>query len=553
MKFKRQYLRSWSKKQCFLVLVLLAFVSSAQLKTTVDTTSIKIGEELLYSIEAEIDSTTVVVFPEGQTFKPMEMIESYAADTLRGNFKSKLIKKYGLTQFDSGAYTIPRQKILVGNKTIFSDSLRIIVQPVAVDTTKQKLYDIKPVIHVVNQRSFFDHYYWALILFLVCSGGVIYWLSYRKKTLSKEEKIAALPPYRRAKLALDKLDEQSYFEDQKVKEFYSELTFILRKYLNEKVYDQSLESTTEELIQRLSALRDANHVSINKETIKNIQATLQRADLVKFAKSKPDFEIARMDKHVIDKEIDHVRAALPEPSEEDLLKDLAYQKELKLKQKRKKIIVVGLSFVGILIAAFVGFSIVYGFNSVKDTVLRNPSKLLLETEDWVTSEYGAPGIIVETPKVLERQKKEKLYETTDSLNTKVFTYDNSKFPLEIIVKSSKKNSSDNAKNSSNEPLDLIKIADYELSLLEKKGAVNIIPRNEKFVSPNGQEGVKTYGTATLAFKSGRLTEGSFVILGFSTAAVLQQLIIVWKTDDPYSQQIVERILNSVELIKPNDS
>ena len=326
MKFKRQYLRSWSKKQCFLVMVLLAFVSSAQLKTTVDTTSIKIGEELLYSIEAEIDSTTVVVFPEGQTFKPMEMIESYAADTLRGNFKSKLIKKYGLTQFDSGAYTIPRQKILVGNKTIFSDSLRIIVQPVAVDTTKQKLYDIKPVIHVVNQRSFFDHYYWALILFLVCSGGVIYWLFYRKKTLSKEEKIAALPPYRRAKLALDKLDEQSYFEDQKVKEFYSELTLILRKYLNEKVYDQSLESTTDELVQRLSALRDSKHVSINKETIKNIQATLRRADLVKFAKSKPDFEIARMDKHVIDKEIDHVRAALPEPSEEDLLKDLAYQK-----------------------------------------------------------------------------------------------------------------------------------------------------------------------------------------------------------------------------------
>jgi len=192
MKFKRQYLRSWSKKQCFLVMVLLAFVSSAQLKTSVDTTSIKIGEELLYSIEAEIDSTTVVVFPEGQTFKPMEMIVNYTADTLHGNFKSKLIKKYGLTQFDSGAYTIPRQKILVGDKTIFSDSLRIIVQPVAVDTTKQKLYDIKPVIHVVNQRSFFDHYYWVFILFLVCVGGVIYWLFYRKKHFLRMRK---LQPY----------------------------------------------------------------------------------------------------------------------------------------------------------------------------------------------------------------------------------------------------------------------------------------------------------------------------------------------------------------------
>ena len=120
-----------------------------------------------------------------------------------------------------------------------------------------------------------------------------------------------------------------------MKEFYSELTFILRKYLNEKVYDQALESTTEELIVSLNILKDAKEILINKETIENIQGTLQRADLVKFAKSKPDFEIARMDKHVIDKEIDHVKAALPEPNEEELLKDLAYQKELEQKRKRK--------------------------------------------------------------------------------------------------------------------------------------------------------------------------------------------------------------------------
>ena len=105
-----------------------------------------------------------------------------------------------------------------------------------------------------------------------------------------------MPPYKQAKLALSKLDEQLYFENQKIKEYYSDLTFILRKYLNEKVYDQSLESTTEELVTRLNLLKDSKDVLIKKITIKNIQQILKRADLVKFAKSKPDFEIARMDK-----------------------------------------------------------------------------------------------------------------------------------------------------------------------------------------------------------------------------------------------------------------
>jgi len=62
------------------------------------------------------------------------------------------------------------------------------------------------------------------------------------------------------------------------------------------------------LIVRLNILKDAKEILIHKETIENIQGTLERADLVKFAKSKPDFEIARMDKHIIEKEIDHVKS-----------------------------------------------------------------------------------------------------------------------------------------------------------------------------------------------------------------------------------------------------
>jgi hypothetical protein len=63
---------------------------------------------------------------------------------------------------------------------------------------------------------------------------------------------------------------------------------------------------------------------------------LKRADLVKFAKSKPDYQLAKLDKNTIDLEIDHVKEGLPEPTEEELLQDLAYREALARKKKNVK-------------------------------------------------------------------------------------------------------------------------------------------------------------------------------------------------------------------------
>jgi len=93
--------------------LLLPFFLMAQVTSSVDTTSIKIGEQITYKIEVEADSVDLVVLPEGQSFLPLEVIEFYKTDTLKSLDKFKYIKKYALTQFDSGSYTIPRQKIIL--------------------------------------------------------------------------------------------------------------------------------------------------------------------------------------------------------------------------------------------------------------------------------------------------------------------------------------------------------------------------------------------------------------------------------------------------------
>ena len=98
------------------------------------------------------------------------------------------------------------------------------------------------------------------------------------------------------------------------------------------------------------------------------------------------------------------------------------------------------------------------------------------------------------------------------------------------------------------PIDLLKVAEGVLDTFEKNGTKNITTRNEQFITPNGQEGVKSFGTAEFLIEE-KLVKGEYIILGFSTPNLLQQVILTWKENDIYADQMMERILNSIELIK----
>lgn len=533
---------------CVVFCVLFSLVSAGQVASSIDSTAIKIGEELRYRIQVDVDSTSLVVFSEEQTFQPLEIINSYPIDSTKKGGYYKLTKTYGLTQFDSGVYIIPKQKIIIGDKVFYTDSLKVQVNPVVVDTTKQKLFDIKPITDVQRTRSNLWAYIALVPLTLLAVTGLVYWFFWRKKPLTEAEKIAALPPYERAKLALEKLDEDHYFQNEDVKMFYSDLTLILRQYLDEKVYDQSLESTTDELVFRLKTLQAANQISLGANTIRNIETILKRADLVKFAKSKPDFELAKLDKGTIGLEIKQVKEGLPEPTEEELLQDLEYREALEGKQKRKKQKQIVAGVVGVFVVAITFLIVQSGFTNVKDTVLRNPSKLLLEKTHWVKSEYGAPGITLSTPNVLERQTIKVSEEMKDKVQLVAFACAGKDTPIDVFVTSSKYASVTGKDGKEKEvPIDVLESTEAVLNRFEKEGAKNIISRNEQFITPNGQEGVKTFGTAEFIIND-TLTKGVYVVLGFSTPNLLQQVILIWKEDDVYADQIIERILNSIELI-----
>ncbi|RBP34790.1 hypothetical protein DFR65_101689 [Oceanihabitans sediminis] len=529
---------------CIVFFLLSYFSFAQQISSSADTTSIKIGEQITYKVQVETDTTNLVVFPEGQTFLPLEVIDSYKIDTTKKDATYKLVKKYGLTQFDSGTYTIPRQKILIGDKTFFSDSLKVEVKSIVVDTTKQGLYDIKPIIEVEKSPSQWWKYLLVTLLVLSVISFLLYWFLWRKKPLTKEEKIALLPPYDRAKLALQQLDESGYLENAELKDYYSELTFIIRKYLDEKVYDRALESTTDELINRLNLLKDGNQIAISKEDIKNIETILKRADLVKFAKSAPDIELAKLDRNTIDLGIDQVKQALPEPTEEEKLLDQRYQEEREKKLKRKKIVITVVAIIALAVLTFIGFGLKYGFTYVKDTIIGHETKELLEG-NWVTSDYGFPAITISTPKVLKRDNPPLPEEIKEQLQITVFNYGSVVEPFSVKLSTIKIH-----QQEGQEEVDLNQVSEKAIQEFEKQGVSNMLVKKEKFVTPNNAEGLKTYGAASLPVaNSDNFYEGEYVLLHFTTKNVIQEIAITYRKGDVYASEIVDRIIDSVELVK----
>ncbi len=539
---------------CSMLFFLCSFSTFAQVTSEIDSTKIRIGEQINYKIKVEADSSALVIFPEGQTFMPLEAVEALKIDTTKKDAKFLLSRIYKLTQFDSGSYTIPRQKIIIGDKTFFTDSLRVNVNTIVVDTLKQKLYDIKPIIEV--EKSGGDWWIWLLgiVLAIAFIAFLLYWLIWRKKPLTAEEEIALLPPYDRAKLALIKLEESQYLMRAEVKDYYSELTFIIRKYLDEKVYDRALESTTAELVNRLNLLKDGNQIDLSKDTIKNLESILNRADLVKFAKSAPDTALAEMDKATIDKEIDHVKESLPEPTEEEKLLNQQYKDAQERKKRRQKRILTVAIAVFLVIATFVGFGLKYGFGFMKDTIIGHESKELLEG-DWVESAYGFPPVFIETPRVLKRIDSSLSEGSKEQMTMTTFMYGTflDLFSVTVNTTTLKVPKQDAQTEETKKPtFDLLEISEGSIKGFESKGATDITVKREKFATPNAAEGLKTFGTLNIKVpNTDHVMTTEYALFIFSNENVLQQVILTWPQDDDYADEMVQRIIDSIEL-KPDE-
>ena len=537
------------KKQLYLLLLLIStavFAQQKQVVTSIDTTKNKIGAEFKLSIKTTVDTSSKVIFPKLKNFGALEVIQSYPVDTLKMDGRYELIKQYGLTQFDSGRYVIPSIKIFINSKPFLTDSLLVEVANVQVDTLKQKMFDIKDIAPADN--SIGDWWKYVLIILLILGiGALIYWFIKKRQEKKLQQEIYKTP-IEKATSLLDTLEKKELWQKGEVKAYYSELTDIARNYIEEAIEIPAMESTTSELIQGLRAASVKKKMTLSQEIIENLERVLKQADLVKFAKSKPlDFEITD-DRNKIQKVILTLDNSIPVevPDEEDmLLNEAQRQKQIQIllrKQRNKRIVTAVASIVFLLAATTLFFVVTKGFDYVKDNVLGHPTKELLEAE-WIKSDYGNPGIIIETPKVLKRIDLAKTLPKEGMALIKEmqsFAYGSVLDPFYLMVST--------LKFKQQTQIDLTKSMDGVLQSMEVQGAQNMIVKQEEFETKEGVKGIKAYGTfSQINASSKSSTKMYYEALLFSQEGGLQQILLLHEEGDTYANQIAERVLNSVEL------
>jgi hypothetical protein len=492
-----------------------------------------------------------VVFPSIKNIGPLEVIRSYKIDTVKNGATYELIKKYGLTQFDSGKYTIPSIKVLINNKPYFSDSIRVEVANVAVDTLKQKMYDIKPIVESSSSHSWIWKVLLVLILIAAVVAFVYWWIKIRQKKVIEEEVYKT--PIERATVLVNNLEKKELWQKGEVKAYYSELTDIARNYIEEAIQIPAMESTTSELIDGLRQASLKKKMVLSKETIENLEQVLRQADLVKFAKSKPlDFEITE-DRKKIEKSIITLDKSIPvvvESEDELLLNELQRQEQIKkqLQKKRKDRIITSVGIVvGAIVGLFIFFVVTKGFDFVKDTILGNQSKELLEGE-WIYSEYGNPSIRIETPKVLKRMDLTQfLPKEGMALIKEMQSFAFGTFTDDFFVMVS------TFKFKQESEIDLSKSLEGSIKMIESQGGQNMIVKQDEFDTKEGVNGIKGYGTfSKIDGINKSSTKIYYEILLFSQEGGLQQIITMHKEGDKYANEISERILNSVELKKASE-
>ena len=129
-------------------------------RAMLDRDSITIGDRFTLTIEVEKDLVQSIYFPafkvgpqEGDEaqFGTLECLEDHPTDTLEHKGRRlHLRKRYTLTAFDEGVYNLGRPSVLYADKNIIDtlygvkDSMRLVVSPVALDTTMM-VRAIKPV------------------------------------------------------------------------------------------------------------------------------------------------------------------------------------------------------------------------------------------------------------------------------------------------------------------------------------------------------------------------------------------------------------------------
>ncbi len=263
-----------------------------EVNSVVDTSHITIGDRITYTLSIDhVDTMRVEKPGEGVHLGQFEIKDYKIYDPVRQ--EGRILEKfeYVISVFDTGTFVIPPFPVayfptdsLGDYKLIEASAITIYVESVIQDEERQ-LRDVKPPIDIP-----YDYFLLFSVISSIILIGALVYLGYRLYLKRKETGYfikTPEPPRPAHEVALESLEEllkKDFLSDGLIKEFYSDISEIIRRYIEGRYFIPALEETSREILVEL------NGQDISEEMLLKAKESLELSDLVKFAKYKPSDE-----------------------------------------------------------------------------------------------------------------------------------------------------------------------------------------------------------------------------------------------------------------------
>ena len=267
-----------------MIATILALIVSA----TLDSTTLFIGDQTDLHLRAtgEVGEQVTMPMLDKELIPGVEIVDRTIVDTLTLKDGRVQYDQYlTLTSFEDSLFYIAPLPFVSGDDTVWSEGLTLnVVQPFEMDTTDMAITDIKGVYKA--PIWWWGIFRWVLLALLLAGVGVAgyYLITYLQSRKSEEDgnEVKTEPLRPAEEVALEKLDaikEKKIWQQGQVKEYYTQLTDVVREYIARRFEVSSVEQTSDETLRDIRPL-----LNERKDLYDQLRKMLTLADLVKFAK-----------------------------------------------------------------------------------------------------------------------------------------------------------------------------------------------------------------------------------------------------------------------------
>ncbi|MFN8258675.1 MAG: hypothetical protein U0W24_23500 [Bacteroidales bacterium] len=293
-------------KTVFITLFSLCFTGyfgiaqKIRVKAKLDSTAITLGDQVWLTLSAEQEKVENVKFPvfKNKIIEGVDLLDVSDLDTQStGNNKIIVTQKLLITAFDDSIFRLPAFLFMHNLDSLYTDSILLMVNDIRIDSTEFAkidtsqyftIFDVKSPINTPwTIKEFIQIYYpylLGLLGIIILVLLVIYYLKQRAKNkpLIKLPEKPKEPAHIIALRALDDLKARKLWQSDNVKQYYSELTDILRAYIEARFDIHTFERTSHEILENIK-----HAVNLKPEIFSLLKHIFTYSDLAKFAKYRP--------------------------------------------------------------------------------------------------------------------------------------------------------------------------------------------------------------------------------------------------------------------------